>query len=209
MFALNSLDPPHTSYIILIRFLFKSSGYWWAVKAKPFQCNVVISCVLCLCNIPVECSKFTARSSNILRRSKWRRKWKSKRDSRYERSRRKWTWKTSRCGDNATLQITTVIESRTCSKGYATTCAVHLHWGSVSSVTGCLLPGPGEEEGGATASAGGDHAYQCWDHASQGAEERGGEAGWHERYGIHPNQTGQMKTISSVDNQQQILLSKQ
>lgn len=28
-------------------------------------------------------------------------------------------------------------------------------------LTGCVFPGPGEEEGGATASAGGEHAHQC------------------------------------------------
>lgn len=38
---------------------------------------------------------------------------------------------------------------------------IHIHvlaLESVSSLTGCLLPGPGEEEGGAAASAWGGHA---------------------------------------------------
>lgn len=64
---------------------------------------------------------------------------------------------------------------------------------SISCLTGPILPGPGEEEGGTTASARGGHAYQCRDHSSQGAEERGGEAGRHEGYGIQPKQTGQME----------------
>lgn len=76
-------------------------------------------------------------------------------------------------GAALTLEMRTLTESHTSSDHMCGTLALE----SVSSLTGCLLSGRGEEEGGAAASAGGDHAHQCRDRAGQGAEERGGEAG--------------------------------
>lgn len=91
-------------------------------------------------------------------------------------------------------KTTALTESHTCLGWRATHTQVF-----VSPLTGCRLPGPGEEEGGAAATAGGGHAYKCWDHAGQGAEEGGGEAGWHERYGIHQKQTGQLINKQIID----------
>lgn len=59
-----------------------------------------------------------------------------------------------------------------------------------------LFSGHGKEKGGATASAGGDHAYQCWDSEGQSNKETGGEAREYESYGVHPKENGLLNSIS-------------
>lgn len=66
----------------------------------------------------------------------------------------------------------------------------HLH-GPVTAP--CVPPGPGEEEGRATAPARGKRAHQCREHPDPGAEEGGGEAARHERYGIHEREAGEFE----------------
>lgn len=57
------------------------------------------------------------------------------------------------------------------------------------------LPGSGEEEGGAAASATGDPLYQRGQAAGQGAQQRGGETGRPPGYGVHPQENGKSYSI--------------
>lgn len=133
-----------------------------------------LSTRVCVLYISGEGRKFTIRSRNAWRTENWRKARKRKRVSRHERTRREWTWRISRCTQRQRthphMQLTYTALSF-CSDA-------------------CLPPGAGEEEDGATASAGGDQAHQRRDHAGKGAEDRGGEAGWHESEGVSPKKAG-------------------